>query len=346
MTTVREIGPALPTRCVDCGTEVAQGMLACPRCHRLVHVAALNQLKDDAEAAARAGDRAAEIAAWRAAAALLPAESRQHAAVLAKIDALTRNRARVSDEPPPRHGTWKWIGALGTAGVVLWKLKFLLVLLATKGKLLLLGLTKASTFFSMFLAFAVYWTAWGGWFALGLVLSIYVHEMGHVAALGRFGIHATAPMFIPGVGAFIRLRAQTLAPYENARVGLAGPVWGLAAAIVAALGARLGGGPLWSAIAHTGAWINLFNLMPVWQLDGNRAFAALTPRHRGLIVLAFGVAWILTHDGLLVLLALVAGVRTLDAQAPAKSDRGAFAWFAFLVIALALVFRAARTPGA
>ena len=76
--------------------------------------------------------------------------------------------------------------------LVLWKLKFLAVVLLTKGKILLLGLTKASTFLSMFVSVGVYWTVFGGWFALGLVLSIYVHEMGHVVALMRYGIHAGA----------------------------------------------------------------------------------------------------------------------------------------------------------
>src|SRR5688500_6713569 len=114
------------------------------------------------------------------------------------------------------------------------------------------------------------------WFALGFVLSIYVHEMGHVAALRRFGLEATAPMFVPGLGAFLRLRGQHLAPYENAPIGLAGPLWGLGAATVALAVSRAGGGPMWAAIAHTGAWINLFNLLPVWQLDGNRGYAALS----------------------------------------------------------------------
>src|SRR6185436_5687170 len=143
------------------------------------------------------------------------------------------------------------------------------------------------------LAFGVYWAAWGMWFALGLVLSIYIHEMGHVVALRRYGIAATAPMFVPGLGAFIRLR-QSLPPRQSARVGLAGPLWGLGAAAAAWAVALAGGSAMWSAIAHTGAWINLFNLLPVWQLDGSRAFAALGRAHRATIGAAFGVAWLTT----------------------------------------------------
>lgn len=53
-------------------------------------------------------------------------------------------------------------------------------------------------------------------------------------------------------------------------MGLAGPLWGLAAAIAAALAYLATDAPIWAAIARFGAWINLFNLLPVWQLDGSR----------------------------------------------------------------------------
>jgi len=179
------------------------------------------------------------------------------------------------------------------------------------------------------------------WFAAGLVISIYVHEMGHVAALRRYGIAASAPMFIPGVGALVRLRAQRLAPHEDARIGLAGPMWGLGAAVAAFAGGRLGGGPMYAAIAHTGAWLNLFNLLPVWQLDGNRGFAALSSVQRWIVALAFAAGWSVTHDGLFVLLVAAAAFRAFDAHAPAEGDRGALGQFVFLIAALSIVCRAA-----
>src|SRR5207253_6984080 len=58
----------------------------------------------------------------------------------------------------------------------------LVLSLLAKGKLLLLGLTKASTVLTMILSMGVYWSAYGWKFAVGLVISIYIHEMGHVAA--------------------------------------------------------------------------------------------------------------------------------------------------------------------
>jgi Zn-dependent protease len=102
-----------------------------------------------------------------------------------------------------------------------------------KLKFLLIGLTKASTFISMFAFFGVYWSAYGWPLALGLVLSIYIHEMGHVAMLRGLGIDAGAPMFIPGVGAVVMLKQHVQDPLTDAKIGLAGPVWGLGAAIVA-----------------------------------------------------------------------------------------------------------------
>ena len=339
------------SRCDHCGSEIAAGLLICPGCHRLVYAARLGALQQDAEAASHAGNATAALEAWRSAIALVPEGSRQHDAIGARIDALakivgTGAATPAAAQAPPTTGPWKWLGGMGAFGVLLWKFKFLIVAVATKGKLLLLGLTKASTVFSMALAFGVYWTAWGLWFALGLVVSIYVHEMGHVAALRRFGIPATAPMFIPGVGAIVRLRAQRLSPYEDARIGLAGPIWGLAAAGVAWGVALLGGGPMWAAIASTGAWINLFNLLPVWQLDGNRGLAALTRHERWTVVLAFALAWVWTADGLLVLLLIFAVVRAFDSRAPTTPDRTVLIQFVGLIFALTGIFHYARQHAA
>ncbi|HXO29864.1 MAG TPA: site-2 protease family protein, partial [Thermoanaerobaculia bacterium] len=72
-----------------CGTEVAEALLACPSCHRLVHADYLKGLAAAAEAAARRGDSVEEIANWRQALDLLPPGSRQAAQVGAKVEALS-----------------------------------------------------------------------------------------------------------------------------------------------------------------------------------------------------------------------------------------------------------------
>ena len=85
----------------------------------------------------------------------------------------------------------------------------------------------------------------------------------------------------------------------------------------------------------------IFNLLPVWQLDGNRGFAALGSMQRRLVALAFASGWMVTRDGLFVLLIVAAAFRSFDAHAPAEGDRGALAQFLFLIAALSIVCRAA-----
>jgi Zn-dependent protease len=166
---------------------------------------------------------------------------------------------------------------------------------------------------------------------LGLVISIYVHEMGHVAALRRFGFRATAPMFIPGVGAVVRLQQHPTNPVENSRIGLAGPIWGLGAAVTA-LGVYLATEwPSWLAIARVGAWINLFNLIPIWQLDGGRGFSSMSRPERWLAVAAIAAAWFFSEESLLL---LIAGCFQAFQAAPDKNDRIGVVQYIGLVAAL------------
>jgi len=324
--------------CAGCGSELAPSLLACPVCHRLVHQARLEELAATAAGARTAGDASAELTAWRAAVELLPSGSRQREQIDARVEALSRQVA-ASTEPEKKPSVFG--GNAGKAGfgatvaAVLFKLKTVLLVLLGKGKLLLLGLSKGGTVLTMLLSFGAYWALWGWKFAAGLVLSIYVHEMGHVAALRRFGIPATAPMFIPGFGAFVRLKQRPANPVEDARVGLAGPIWGFGAALVA-VAAYLGThAPAWAAIARAGAWINLFNLLPIAPLDGGRAFHALSRPQRWLAAAALGGAWLLSHDGLVILLGLVALGQAAMGKAPEKGDRRSLLEYGGLVLVLA-----------
>ena len=227
--------------------------------------------------------------------------------------------------------------------VLLFKLKWAILFLLGKGKLILLGLLQAKTFLSMALALGVYITAWGWKFAVGLVVSIYIHEMGHVAWLRRYGIPASAPMFIPGVGAFVRLRQAPKSRAQDARIGMAGPLWGLVAAIAFLLVGWNAAWPMWLAIATVGAWINLFNLLPVWQLDGGRAWNALSRRERGW---ASAVLWglaLLSGDGLFFIIAIVGSLRAFASKAPEKGDRGALWMYVGIAAVLTLVMHAAKT---
>jgi Zn-dependent protease len=154
------------------------------------------------------------------------------------------------------------------------------VLLATKGKFLLLALPKLklfSTSASMLVSVVAYQLIFGWAFAVGFVLLLLLHELGHVFQLRREGIEASAPMFIPFLGAVISAKSLGNDAAAEARVGLAGPILGSIATLVP-LGIWLATGEeFWRALAYIGFLINLFNLLPVLPLDGGRAMAAISP---------------------------------------------------------------------
>jgi Zn-dependent protease len=333
---------ALPmNRCPDCGSEIAPGLLACPSCGWLMHSETLKSLAAQAEAAEQTGDLSTALSAWRNALDLLPPESRQHGVLLQRIQSLS---AQVEDGPPaPKGSGWKK-GAAGVGGIAALLSKFWSVFLVilTKGKFLLFGLTKWKMLLSMLLSLGVYWSMWGWKFALGFIVSLYIHEMGHVWMLKRYGIKATAPMFIPGFGAFVRLQQHPATVIEDARIGLAGPVWGMGAAL-AAYGIFLATGvPIWGGIAQAGAFINLFNLIPIWQLDGGRGFRSLTKVQRGLAAAASGALWLYTaeegHQNLFLVLVTIFGLgRVFMGEAPPKRDDIGLFQFVLLLIVLGLL---------
>lgn len=327
--------------CPDCGIEVAPGLLACPGCRRLVHSDDLKRLSAEAEKVEQAGDAPGALALWREALELLPRDSRQSEEIAARIESLHRRA------PRGKSALAKGAAGAGAAALVLWKFKFILAFILTKGKLLLLGLTKMSTLLSMFAFFAVYWNLWGWKFALGLVVSLYIHEMGHVAMLRRYGIKADPPMFIPGLGAFVRLRQYPAGPVEDARVGLAGPIWGLGAAVAAYLLFLATRAPYWGAISVMGATLNLFNLIPIWQLDGGRGFRSLTRNQRWIATLASGGALLMTGEGIatgmLLLILLGALYRSIRPEPVARPDPVGLLQYVVLIAALTAL-AAVRIP--
>jgi len=272
---------------------------------------------------------------WTEALGYIPTGSQQHAAIMAKLAAMPDNdigRAGASSRADAGAPWWRRVlgGAVVTGALLFGKLKFLL-----------LGLTKASTFFSMFAFFGVYWSIYGWPLALGLVVTIYIHEMGHVSVLRRLGIHSGAPLFVPGVGALVMLKQHISDPSVDARIGLAGPRWGLAAALAALAGYYATGAAIWLAIAQVTAWINLFNLTPIWQLDGSRGFHALNRQERWLIVTLILVALTFTRVGLLLIVGGVAVFRAATGDA-GPGDRRAVVTFATLVLSLSWLARGLR----
>ncbi len=170
-----------------------------------------------------------------------------------------------------------------------------LVALAAKAKSILILLPKLkllTTFGSALVSIGAYALIWGVPFAAGFVALLFLHELGHVIQLRREGVKASAPMFIPFLGAVISAKSMGRDAAAEARVGLAGPVLGSLASLVPLALWLLTGDELWRALAYVGFVINLFNLLPVLPLDGGRAMAALTPwmwlvGFAGLVALTF-----------------------------------------------------------
>jgi Zn-dependent protease len=177
-------------------------------------------------------------------------------------------------EPTERPSALKRAGgAIAAAGI-------LAVKFGAKLKALLILLPKLKLFTtsaSMLVSIGAYSLIFGWKFAVGFVLLILVHEMGHVIQLRREGVPASAPLFIPFLGAAVGMKGLPKDAAAEARVGLAGPVLGSIGCLVPLALYEATGDDFWKALAFTGFFVNLFNLLPVLPLDGGRAMAALSP---------------------------------------------------------------------
>lgn len=199
----------------------------------------------------------------------------------------------------PEGGLWRTakrlLAPLAAIGFLLFKFKGLL--------LLLLKVKFVGTALTMLLSIGAYALLFPVWFAVGVVVLIWVHEMGHVLQLNREGIKASAPMFIPFLGAFVAMKEMPKNALVEARVGLAGPVLGTLGGL-ATLGLYAGtGNELFLGLAYVNFLINLFNLAPILPLDGGRTVGALSPVFQllgmGLMVVLFFVAPIIAIVALL-----------------------------------------------
>ena len=164
--------------------------------------------------------------------------------------------------PPKAKGTIGWLAALG--------------LLAAKfGGFILLFLKTGAT---MLLSIGAYSLLFGWKFAAGIVLLIFVHEMGHFVAAKCYRIPVTAPVFIPFVGAYVLLQNTPRDPFTNAIVAYAGPLAGtLGGWACYSLAANLDSRWLMAVASYTFI-LNAFNLLPVPPLDGSKIWIALMPR--------------------------------------------------------------------
>jgi Zn-dependent protease len=193
-----------------------------------------------------------------------------------RAEAVGETAAPPAEEaPPPTPGWQDRLKLLGPAGA-------LLILLLGKAKYLALGMKfivpALKTGGTMLLSMAVYAQMWGWWYAAGFVLSILAHEMGHVYVAWRMGVPVTAPLFIPGFGALILQKRAAKSAWDEALIGIGGPVAGTLAALACLTAYQITGSPLMLALAYTGFFLNLFNLAPIFPLDGGWITGAVSPR--------------------------------------------------------------------
>ena len=176
---------------------------------------------------------------------------------------------------------------------------FLLLSTLKFGKLLTSGGT-------MLLSIAVYGWIFGWWFAVGFVALLLAHEMGHYLAARQRGLDVGLPTFIPFVGAWIELKHLPHDAETEAYVGMAGPLVGSIAALAVFYAARNFASPLLLALAYSGFFLNLFNLIPLSPFDGGRISAAISPKLWLLGVPILVGLFLYRPSPLLILMAIIA----------------------------------------
>lgn len=182
----------------------------------------------------------------------------------------------MSPVPSNEPSTWKKIFApllmvLAIGGKFLAKFKFLALPFLKYFPIIL------KTGGSMLLSIWVYAMFWGWKFAAGFVVLIFIHELGHVFAARWVKLDVSAPMFIPFVGAHILMKDMPPNARIEAIVGIGGPILGTVGALGCHVIYTQTGDAYWLALAYTGYFLNLFNLIPLTPLDGGRICAALSP---------------------------------------------------------------------
>lgn len=184
-----------------------------------------------------------------------------------------------------------------------------LLLLLTAGKFGKVLLTGGTMLISVF----AYGFVFGWPYAVGFVLLIFVHEMGHYIAARQRGLNVGAPTFIPFVGAWINLKDLPHDVETEAYVGLAGPLVGTLGALACYFAARHLNSPLLLALSYAGFFLNLINLIPISPLDGGRVTAVISPRMWFLGVPILLGLFIVRPSPVLVLIAVLAAPQLMKA---------------------------------
>jgi Zn-dependent protease len=280
--------------CKRCRSQLAPGALSCSHCNALVHADELERLAAEARALEAQSRLPEARERWLTILPLLPHDSQQsewirgHAHELESAAPAARRA-----QTPGTANTWaKRLGPLGPIALLLAKFKTVFLLIP-----------KLKFLFSFALFIGAYWALWGPKFGIGFAVLVLVHEMGHYIDIKRRGLPADMPMFLPGLGAYVRWQAMGVSLETRAAVSLAGPLAGWLAAAVCSLIWYVTRDPIWAALARTGAWFNALNLTPVWIFDGAQAARALRKTECALLLLVAAGLGYATHEGIFYIVA-------------------------------------------
>jgi Zn-dependent protease len=301
-------------------------MLDCPRCHALIHGTELTVIAAEARALETKSRFAEAREAWGRSLALLPPDSNQAQWVRDHLQSLAVEQAKPPAAARPQNA---WVKRLGPFAPI--------ALLLAKFKGLLFAVFKLKSLLSFFSFLAIYVAMFGWRFGVGITLSILIHEMGHFIDIKRRGLPAEMPVFLPGLGAYVKWTSMGVTKRQSAQIALAGPLAGLAAAAFC-LGVFLyTHDPLWAALARTGAMINVFNLIPVWMLDGGKAASSLGLVERAaLLASALGLG-LYFWEPTCFLVAAGAAFRLFTRDKPQREDWSTLLYYVGLLAALAFV---------
>lgn len=319
--------------CPSCSHWLPEGTLACPDCQTLTYGVHLNQIGYSAQQLEQEQKWAEARERWTSALMWLPEDTQQAEGVrqhIAQIDARIKAAADTKSKWRKRLGPFAPIALflikIKTWLILLFKLKFLISFLAF---------------------FGIYWALFGWQFAAGFLACLFIHEMGHYVAVKRRGLRAELPVFIPMMGAYVRWYNQGVSLEDLASISLAGPVYGLYAAIACYGLFLVTHAPIFMVLVYVGAWINFLNLVPVFGLDGAQATFALSKLQRGLIattcVVLFGLS--ITNGDLMgpstlwifLIVALGMAWRCFTRDEPEKPSTKTFFYFQALVLILGVI---------
>lgn len=327
--------------CPSCSHWLPEGTLACPDCGTLTYGGHLSDVARGAQQLESEGKWAEARQRWQSTLPWLPEGTEQAETVRGRIAQID---SRLNAEAERQA---KWTKRLGPFAPIFF---FLL-----KAKSALFFLFKLKFFFGLFGFFALYWALAGWRFALGATMCIFVHEMGHFVAVKRRGLKAELPMFIPGMGAYVKWYSMGVSREDLAAIALAGPVYGLGAAAFCAALAFTTHSVTFLIIANFAAWINLFNLTPILGFDGAQATYSLSRMQRILLtvtsLLFFGLTLADRNPNragtqwVFLIVAAGMGWRCFTNDAPEAPHTRTLAMFLSLILLLGFLLYLTPLPG-